>query len=161
MLVASSEDRTRDLVLTRHMLCQLSYRGDVPASLANICPSKQNHYKKKKSLRRSCFGPSLGPSDPSLAVAEGFPCSVTGLMAVPLSLVTHDARTYVQAPLANHSLEWERPSTTRADALSTAQSSGIMHSASRVTGRSPAPKRSFERAPLWGSPVWAALFMGF
>ena len=27
-MVASSEDRTRDLVLTRHMLCQLSYRGD-------------------------------------------------------------------------------------------------------------------------------------
>ena len=25
---ASNEDRTRDLVLTRHMLCQLSYRGD-------------------------------------------------------------------------------------------------------------------------------------
>merc|ERR1712121_269096 len=26
-LEASNEDRTRDLVLTRHMLCQLSYRG--------------------------------------------------------------------------------------------------------------------------------------
>ena len=26
--VASSEDRTRDLSLTRRMLCQLSYRGD-------------------------------------------------------------------------------------------------------------------------------------
>ena len=26
---ASNEDRTRDLVLTKHMLCQLSYRGDV------------------------------------------------------------------------------------------------------------------------------------
>merc|ERR1712121_540835 len=25
---ASNEDRTRDLVLTRHMLCQLSYRGE-------------------------------------------------------------------------------------------------------------------------------------
>ena len=28
---ASNEDRTRDLVLTRHMLCQLSYRGDTVA----------------------------------------------------------------------------------------------------------------------------------
>ena len=26
--LASNEDRTRDLVLTRHMLCQLSYRGE-------------------------------------------------------------------------------------------------------------------------------------
>ena len=26
---ASNEDRTRDLVLTKHMLCQLSYRGEV------------------------------------------------------------------------------------------------------------------------------------
>ena len=26
---APNEDRTRDLVLTKHMLCQLSYRGDV------------------------------------------------------------------------------------------------------------------------------------
>ena len=27
-MVASSEDRTRDLALTRRMLCQLSYRGE-------------------------------------------------------------------------------------------------------------------------------------
>ena len=129
--VASSEDRTRDLALTRRMLCQLSYRGDVPASLANICPSKQNHYKKKKSLRRSCFGPSLGPSDPSLAVAEGFPCSVAGLMAVPLSLVSREARAYAQTPLANHSLERERPSTIQATALSDQRSpNGYTHSAS-------------------------------
>ena len=60
---------------------------------------------------------TLGTSNPSLAAAEGFPCSVAGLMAVPLSLVTHDARTYVQAPLANHSLERERPSTSQAAAL--------------------------------------------
>ena len=31
LVLASNEDRTRDLVLTRHMLCQLSYRGVVPA----------------------------------------------------------------------------------------------------------------------------------
>ena len=39
-------------------------------------------------------------------------------MAVPLSLVTRDTRTYVQMPLANHSLERERPSTGQATALS-------------------------------------------
>ena len=31
--VASSEDRTRDLALTRRMLCQLSYRGEDEAKL--------------------------------------------------------------------------------------------------------------------------------
>ena len=29
--VASNEDRTRDLALTKRMLCQLSYRGGAPA----------------------------------------------------------------------------------------------------------------------------------
>ena len=70
-------------------------------------------------MRRRCYGLSLGTSNPSLAVAEGFPCSVSGLMAVPLSLVSHETRTYVQAPLANHSLERERPSTAQATALMT------------------------------------------
>ena len=68
--------------------------------------------------RYGCRSEGLGTSDPSLAVAEGFPCSVAGLMAVPLSLVSHDTRTYVQMPLANRSLERERPSTVRAVALS-------------------------------------------
>ena len=31
LVLASNEDRTRDLVLTRHMLCQLSYRGETRA----------------------------------------------------------------------------------------------------------------------------------
>ena len=74
--------------------------------------------KKKKSLHRHrCRSLSLGTSNPSLAMAESFPCSVAGLMAVPLSLVAHDTRTYVQVPLVNHSLERERPSTAQAAAL--------------------------------------------
>ena len=37
-------------------------------------------------------------------MAEGFPCSVAGLMAVPLSLVSHETRAYAQAPLATTAL---------------------------------------------------------
>ena len=33
---ASNEDRTRDLVLTRHMLCQLSYRGESTMELLPV-----------------------------------------------------------------------------------------------------------------------------
>ena len=89
--------------------------------------------------RYGCRSEGLGTSDPSLAVAEGFPCSVAGLMAVPLSLVTHDTRAYAQMPLANHSLERERPSTAQAAALSDQHiPTGIC--TQRVTGRGPAPK---------------------
>ena len=88
--------------------------------------------------RYGCRSEGLGTSDPSLAVAEGFPCSVAGLMAVPLSLVTHDTRAYAQMPLANHSLERERPSTAQAAALSDQHiPTGIC--TQRVTGRGPAP----------------------
>ena len=31
-MLASNEDRTRDLALTTRMLCQLSYRGETPAT---------------------------------------------------------------------------------------------------------------------------------
>ena len=126
-MVASSEDRTRDLLLTRQMLCQLSYRGECGATAslgqwtACLGPSYQRNLRKEKAksmCRYGCRSEGLGTSDPSLAAAEGFPCSVAGLMAVPLSLVSHDTRTYVQMPLANRSLERERPSTVRAVALS-------------------------------------------
>ena len=95
--------------------------------------------KTKSMCRYGCRSEGLGTSDPSLAVAEGFPCSVAGLMAVPLSLVTHDTRAYAQMPLANHSLERERPSTAQAAALSDQHiPTGIC--TQRVTGRGPAPK---------------------
>jgi len=61
-------------------------------------------------------------------MAEGFPCSVAGLMAVPLSLAAHDARTYVQAPLVDHSLERERPSTAQAFAIKIGAVQWEMHS---------------------------------
>ena len=145
--VASSEDRTRDLALTRRMLCQLSYRGENRANATHAGAAGGCAKASKKSLHQCCCcSLDLGTSNPSLAVAEGFPCSVSGLMAVPLSLVTHEARTSVQAPLANHSLERERPSTAQAAALSDQRSpGGYTHSASRVTGRSPAPKRPWRR----------------
>ena len=39
---AFNEDRTRDLVLTKHMLCQLSYGGEIPALRRFQCGF---HYK--------------------------------------------------------------------------------------------------------------------
>ena len=114
--VASSEDRTRDLALTRRMLCQLSYRGEDEASPSLNRANWWNRAKQKSLHRCYCCSLGLRTSNPSLAVAEGFPCSVAGLMAVPLSLATHETRAYAQAPLANHSLERERPSTDQAAA---------------------------------------------
>ena len=34
---ASNEDRTRDLALTKRMLCQLSYRGETQPASHNFC----------------------------------------------------------------------------------------------------------------------------
>ena len=78
LVLASNEDRTRDLVLTRHMLCQLSYRGDVRTALpVKNCFSSQTI---TKGLHRygNCYS-ALGASNPSLAAAGCFPCSVAGL----------------------------------------------------------------------------------
>ena len=48
---ASNEDRTRDLVLTKHMLCQLSYRGEVRISGNDAWPKARNKTEKgKKSI---------------------------------------------------------------------------------------------------------------
>ena len=38
--VASNEDRTRDLALTKRMLCQLSYRGGEMAGLPRVGPAR-------------------------------------------------------------------------------------------------------------------------
>ena len=52
---ASSEDRTRDLVLTKHMLCQLSYRGDRRAiarvGKAAAGPRPAQNKRNKKNMR--------------------------------------------------------------------------------------------------------------
>ena len=47
---ASNEDRTRDLLLTRQMLCQLSYRGDLktPCSVLQRPRSQHNVPKSPK-----------------------------------------------------------------------------------------------------------------
>ena len=47
---ASNEDRTRDLVLTRHMLCQLSYRGESRLLFATLRREKANLGSKLKSI---------------------------------------------------------------------------------------------------------------
>ena len=75
---ASNEDRTRDLLLTRQMLCQLSYRGETKAR----APTKYTIFEseRQKGLHRcNCYRFILGASNPSLAMAESFPCSVAGL----------------------------------------------------------------------------------
>ena len=85
------------------MLCQLSYRGETEAKLSLAwCYLEQ--FKGKSLHRYGCCSLGLGTSNPSLAVAEGFPCSVAGLMAVPLSLVSHETRAYAQVPLATTAL---------------------------------------------------------
>ena len=45
---ASNEDRTRDLALTKRMLCQLSYRGETLARWAY--PPPQNHQPSAKKF---------------------------------------------------------------------------------------------------------------
>ena len=59
---ASSEDRTRDLSLTKRMLCQLSYRGPFSANLATIFlfmtfGPQLNQKKKMLRYRESNPGP--------------------------------------------------------------------------------------------------------
>ena len=84
-------------------------------------------------------------------MAEGFPCSVAGLMAVPLSLVTHETRAYAQAPLANHSLERERPSTDQAAALNDQRSLiGYAHS-EESQAEALHPERLPRDSYFWGS----------
>ena len=47
---ASNEDRTRDLLLTRQMLCQLSYRGEgaVHNAVIHATGTRTTNQKKKK-----------------------------------------------------------------------------------------------------------------
>ena len=55
-VAASSEDRTRDLALTKRMLCQLSYRGVLPVT-ATAGPAKKKFFlqswQKKFPVRDS------------------------------------------------------------------------------------------------------------
>ena len=46
--VASSEDRTRDLALTRRMLCQLSYRGESTANATHAGAAGGLHKGEQK-----------------------------------------------------------------------------------------------------------------
>ena len=61
-LPASNEDRTRDLVLTRHMLCQLSYRGDrrVGARVGKAAPGP----RAKKDLQKEHARRDSNPQPP-------------------------------------------------------------------------------------------------
>ena len=56
--LASNEDRTRDLVLTRHMLCQLSYRGVVPAPKLDVVRKKNCLREKIKKAYSTGFEPA-------------------------------------------------------------------------------------------------------
>ena len=49
-LQASNEDRTRDLLLTRQMLCQLSYRGEGRAPNRVASAQQMINNKNKKSI---------------------------------------------------------------------------------------------------------------
>ena len=59
--VASSEDRTRDLALTRRMLCQLSYRGEDEANPSLNRANRWNGGEAKKFASMLLL--QLGPRD--------------------------------------------------------------------------------------------------
>ena len=58
LVLASNEDRTRDLVLTRHMLCQLSYRGVVPTPELDVGKKKVWFGEKNKKAYSTGFEPA-------------------------------------------------------------------------------------------------------
>ena len=94
-------------------------------------------------------------------MAESFPCSVAGLMAVPLSLVSHEARAYAQTPLANHNLERERPSTDQAAALSDRHSlNGTRTRQVELQAETLHPWQYATRGYFNGSPGLLRSFMG-
>ena len=75
---ASNEDRTRDLVLTRHMLCQLSYRGDTVATgwRANTQRARQAHQKSAKEHTRRDSNPQPPDSKSgALSIAPRVPAA--------------------------------------------------------------------------------------
>ena len=61
---ASIEDRTRDLLLTRQMLCQLSYRGGGRRPAQKISPIKLSEHEKK--ITRRGLGGIEPPTSPTL-----------------------------------------------------------------------------------------------
>ena len=48
---ASNEGRTRDLALTKRMLCQLSYRGETQPASPNFCGDAAQTKKQKESTQ--------------------------------------------------------------------------------------------------------------
>ena len=75
---ASNEDRTRDLVLTRHMLCQLSYRGDTVATgrRANTQRARRPHRKMQKEHTRRDSNPQPPDSKSgALSIAPRVPAA--------------------------------------------------------------------------------------
>ena len=56
-LSASNEDRTRDLALTKRMLCQLSYRGEQPAHLAPLSGFQKYYSFLPKHKPKRCHHP--------------------------------------------------------------------------------------------------------
>ena len=54
--IAFNEDRTRDLALTKRMLCQLSYEGETRAKQINSYNDQPNFFCKPKSKKR-CHHP--------------------------------------------------------------------------------------------------------
>ena len=52
---ASNEGRTRDLALTKRMLCQLSYRGETQPASHNFCGDAAIKTKTKKKVHKPRF----------------------------------------------------------------------------------------------------------
>ena len=73
--VASSEDRTRDLALTRRMLCQLSYRGDCRAG-ARVGKAAPGSAGKKGFAKRTC-STGFEPATPRFEVWCAIHCATS------------------------------------------------------------------------------------
>ena len=67
---ASNEGRTRDLALTKRMLCQLSYRG---VSAATPCHARSTSFRKKKQNKTKQKMPPPG-------IAPGLPAPQAGVL---------------------------------------------------------------------------------
>ena len=72
---ASSEDRTRDLALTKRMLCQLSYRGDrrVGARVGKAAPGP----RAKKDLQKRTCSTGFEPATPRFEVWCAIHCATS------------------------------------------------------------------------------------
>ena len=82
---ASNEGRTRDLALTKRMLCQLSYRGERGAACAALGVRDHVHYNKSKNM-------------PPPGIAPGLPAPQAGVLLLYYSGVW---RIRVSIPVLN------------------------------------------------------------